>query len=205
MKPHVDYYFSLTSPWSYLGHERLLEIVAQTQATITPFEVSFRKTIFSQTGGLPVHKRAPQRQAYRLQELARWRDFLGVELNVNPKHWPNDETIAANMLVALRETHSTETALRFAGRIMRAVWAEERDIADQDTLIAIANDALVDGSAIVKLACDPKWTALRAAETEAAMSRGVFGAPSYCVEEQIYWGQDRLDFVSRHLQKTDAG
>ena len=149
MQPHVDYYFSLTSPWSYLGHEPLLEIVAQTTSTITPFEVSFRKTIFSQTGGLPVHKRAPQRQAYRLQELARWRDYLGVELNVHPKHWPNDETVAANMLIVLRETHSIDTALRFTGPIMRGVWAEDRDIADKETLIEIANEAAIDGAAVI--------------------------------------------------------
>ena len=202
MQPHVDYYFSLTSPWSYLGHEPLLEIVAQTTSTITPFEVSFRKTIFSQTGGLPVHKRAPQRQAYRLQELARWRDYLGVELNVHPKHWPNDETVAANMLIVLRETHSIDTALRFTGRIMRGVWAEDRDIADKETLIEIANEAAIDGAAVVDEAEDPKWAEIRTAQTEAAVERGVFGAPSYCVEEQIYWGQDRLEFVSRHLKNV---
>lgn len=200
MKPHVDYYFGLTSPWSYLGHDRLLEIVAQTESTVTPFEVSFRETIFAQTGGLPVHKRAPQRQAYRLQELARWRDYLGIELNVQPKHWPNDETIAANMVIVLRETVSIEASLRFAGHIMRGVWAEDRDIANKAALLEIANEAMIDGAAVMNEAEDPKWATLRAAQTQAAMERGVFGAPSYCVEKQIYWGQDRLEFVKRHLQ-----
>lgn len=200
MTTHVDYYFSLTSPWSYLGHERLLKIIADTGATVTPYEVSFRKTIFSKTGGLPVHKRAPQRQAYRLQELARWRDYLGVELNVHPRHWPNDETMAANMVVVLRETVSTGAALKFAGLIMRGVWAEDKDITDPDTLIKIGSVAGIDASAIMREADNPEWAALRQSDTDTAIDKGVFGAPSYCVQEQIYWGQDRLDFVDRHLR-----
>lgn len=200
MTAHINYYFGLTSPWTYLGHNRLLKIVADTGATITPYEVSFRETIFAKTGGLPVHKRAPQRQAYRLQELARWRDYLGVPLNIHPKHWPNDETVAANMFVVLRETQSAETALKFAGLITQAVWRDEKDITDKQTLVDIANSANTDAEALISEAADPKWAALRTSQTEAAMKRGVFGAPSYCVEDQVYWGQDRLDFVERHLR-----
>ena len=140
MKPNVDYYFSLTSPWSYLGHERLLDVAANTGAGVTPYEVSYRGTIFAATGGLPVHKRAPERQAYRLQELARWRDYLNIDLNIHPKHWPNDETMAANMWVVLRETESVAVALKFAGLVMRGVWSEDRDIAITSTLVSIAND-----------------------------------------------------------------
>lgn len=199
MTAHVDYYFSLTSPWSYLGHERLLKVVAGAEATFSPFEVSFRSTIFGQTGGLPVHKRAPQRQAYRLQELARWRDYLGIDLNVHPKHWPNDETIAALMTVVLRETESVDASCRFAGQVMKAVWSEDRDIADRETLIEVATAAGFDGAGLVSAAADPAWATLRQSQTDAAVERGVFGAPCYCVEDQIYWGQDRLDFVERHL------
>lgn len=202
MNLHVDYYLSLTSPWTYLGHNRLLEIVADTGATVTPFEVSFRGTIFGKTGGLPVHKRAPQRQAYRLQELARWRDYLGIDLNVHPRYWPNDETIAANMVVVLRETDSVAAACKFAGLVMRAVWSEDRDIADSETLIDIANSAGVDGNGLISAAEDPSWASLRQSQTDAAIERGVFGAPCYCVEDQLYWGQDRLAFVERHLQRA---
>lgn len=202
MTAHVDYYLSLTSPWTYLGHNRLLEIVADIGATLAPYEVSFRSTIFGKTGGLPVHKRAPQRQAYRLQELARWRDYLGIELNVHPAHWPNDETVAANMVVVLRETKSSEAACRFAGMVMQAVWSEERDISDIATLTDIANTAGFDGSGLISAAEDPAWASLRESQTNAAMERGVFGAPCYCVEDQIYWGQDRLDFVERHLRRA---
>lgn len=200
MTAHVEYYFSLTSHWSYLGHQRLLEIAASSGAVISPYEVSYRGTIFAATGGLPVHKRAPERQAYRLQELARWRDYLNIALNVHPKHWPNDETIAANMWYVLLETDSAHTALIFAERVMRAVWSEERDIADSRTLVSIANEANIDGDALLNEAADPKWAALRQSETDAAVERGVFGAPSYIIEDQLYWRQDRLDFVQQHLE-----
>lgn len=199
MTAHVDYYFGLTSPWSYLGHERLRTIVASTGATVTPLEVSFRETIFGKTGGVPVHKRSPQRQAYRLQELARWREHLGIELNLHPKHWPNDETVPANMVVASRETGGD--AMGFAGNVMRAVWVEERDIADATTIAEIATDSGLDAQGLMEEAQNPKWATLRMKQTDEAMERGLFGAPSYCVEDQVYWGQDRLDFVERHLKQ----
>jgi len=179
----------------------LLKIVSDEGAVITPFEVSYRGTIFAATGGLPVNKRAPERQAYRLQELARWRDHLGVDLNVHPKHWPNDETTAANMLVVLRENNSIQAALQFGGLVMKGVWSDDRDIADTATLIHMANQSGHDGNDLLKEASDPKWAALRQSQSDAAVKRGVFGAPSYCVEDQIYWGQDRLDFVQRHLKR----
>jgi len=201
MTANVDYYFSLTSPWSYLGHERFLKIAADADAVITPFEVSYRGTIFAATGGLPVNKRAPERQSYRLQELARWSDYLGINLNVHPKHWPNDETTAANMLVVLRETNSTKAALEFGGLVMKGVWSDDRDIADTATLVDMANESGHDGNELLMQASDPKWAVLRQTQSEAAVERGVFGAPSYFVEDQLYWGQDRLDFVQRHLHR----
>jgi carboxymethylenebutenolidase len=201
MTAHVDYYFSLTSPWSYLGHERFLKIASNAGATVTPYEVSYRGTIFAATGGLPVHKRSAQRQAYRLQELARWRDHLGIHLNVHPKHWPNDETVAASMVIALRETESTEAALKFSGQVMKGVWSDDRDISDTGTLVSMANETGFDGEHLLAVAADPKWAELRQSQTDAAIEKGVFGAPSYCVEDQVYWGQDRLDFVQRHLDR----
>jgi len=199
MTAHVDYYFGLTSPWSYLGHDRIAAIVDKTGATLTPFEVSFRETIFGKTGGVPVHKRAPQRQAYRLQELERWRELLGIELNLHPKHWPNDETVAANMVIVLRE--SGGDAIGFAGHVMRGVWVNELDIADSTTLIEIGTEAGIDAAGVMEEAANPKWASLRMQQTDEAMERGLFGAPSFCVEDQVYWGQDRLDFVERHLQR----
>ena len=190
----VDYYLSLNSPWTYLGHERFMAIAARAGANVTIRPVDFG-VIFPQTGGLPVGKRSPQRQAYRLQELARWRDFLKVPLNLHPAHWPADDRLATGMVIAAREADLD--AASFAGAIMRAVWAEERNIGDVASVLAIAAEQGLDGEALREQA--EHCLKLREQDSLAAIERGVFGAPSYVIGDQIFWGQDRLDFVERAL------
>ena len=191
---HVDYYLSLNSPWTYLGHERFMAMAGRAGASVRLWPVDF-SVIFPQTGGLPVPKRSPQRQAYRLQELRRWRDFLGIALNLHPAHWPAADGVATGIVMAARDDGLD--AARLAGAYMRAVWAEERDIGDEATALAIAAEQGIDGAAL-----RPRVDAClkaRDADSLAAIDRGVFGAPSYVIGEQIFWGQDRLDFVERAL------
>lgn len=195
---HVDYYYSLNSPWTYLGSTRFEAMCAKHGATIAPFPVDFG-VIFPASGGLPLPKRAPQRQAYRMMELARWSAHLGVPLNREPAHFPFAEPPIAAAVVALRETQGPAAAIRLSHRIMRALWAEEANPADPATFAALAADAGVDGAALLALAQDPQWLARRTADSEAALARGVFGAPTYVIGGEIFWGQDRLDFVERKL------
>ena len=194
MPATVDYYLSLNSPWTYLGHDRFMAIAAAAGATVRLWPVDF-SVIFPQTGGLPVPKRSPQRQAYRLQELTRWRDFLGVPLELHPAHWPADDGVATGLVMAARDDGLD--AARLAGAYMRAVWAEQRDIGDEATALAIASEQGIDGAALRPRveAC----LARREQDSRDAVERGVFGAPSYVIGDQIYWGQDRLDFVERAL------
>ncbi len=190
----IDYYLSLNSPWTYLGHDRFLALAARHGARVNVRPVDFG-VIFPQTGGLPVGKRSPQRQAYRLRELDRWRTFLGVPLNLHPAHWPADDRIATGMVVAAREAGLDAAGL--AGAYLRAVWAEERDIGDEATALAIAAEQGLDGARL-RAGVD-EGIAQRDADSLAAIERGVFGAPSYVIGEEIFWGQDRLDFVERAL------
>jgi len=190
----VDYYLSLNSPWTYLGHERFMAIAAKAGAAVRLWPVDF-SVIFPSTGGLPVGKRSPQRQAYRLQELARWRDFLGVPLNLHPAHWPADDGVATGLVMAARDDGLD--AARLAGAFMRAVWAEERDIGDEATALAIAAEQGVDGAPLLARVADR--LAQRDRDSRDAIEKGVFGAPSYVIGDQIFWGQDRLDFVERAL------
>jgi len=191
----VDYYLSLNSPWTYLGHDRFMAMAAKADATVRLWPVDF-SVIFPQTGGLPVGKRSPQRQAYRLQELARWRDFLGVPLNLHPAHWPADDDVATGLVMAARDDGLN--AARLAGAYMRAVWAEERDIGDEATALAIASEQGIDGEALHPRVSE--CLARRDRDSRAAIEKGVFGAPSYVIGDHIYWGQDRLDFVERALK-----
>jgi 2-hydroxychromene-2-carboxylate isomerase len=194
----VDYYFSLNSPWTYMGHRRLTELADRYAIDIRVHPVDFGGTIFPATGGLPVGKRSPQRQAYRLVELARWRKRLGVELNIQPAFWPADEALAAGMLLAARETGAA--AVTFAGAIMAGVWAEERNIADRGTLLAIAGECDLDGDKLMAAAETQEMGQLRASESKGAIDRGVFGAPSYLYDEELFWGQDRLELLESAIK-----
>lgn len=196
MTKRIDYYFSLISPFSYLGSVRLEEIARKHNAEVRVLPVNLG-TIFPKTGGLPLGKRAPERQAYRLVELERWRTHLDMPLNLKPKFFPAAEQLAACLVIAAGKTGGDP--LRLAHAIMRAVWAEDRDIADNDTLLAIARETGHDDPGLMAAAQDPETLTAYGAQTEEALSSGVFGAPSYVVDGELFWGQDRLDFVDRAL------
>lgn len=194
----VDYYFSLASPWAYLGSARFEQIGARHGAEVRPWPVDF-SVIFPQSGGLPLAKRAPQRQAYRLMELRRWREFLSVPLVLQPKHFPMDESLIAAACIALRERHGAARCVALSHRIMRALWAEDRNPTNPATFADLARECGEDGAAL--LAEAPALLDRRRADSEAALARGVFGAPSFVVGEEIFWGQDRLDFLDRALAR----
>jgi carboxymethylenebutenolidase len=198
MALHIDYYASLNSPWTHLGAARIEAMAMAHNATIRIYPVDFG-AIFAQSGGLPLPKRSPQRQAYRLQELQRWRDHLCIPINIQPKFFPSSEQHSASCVIALRETMGDLPAIKLAHRVLRAVWQEEKNAGDLDTLAGLIRDIGLDPDAILKLGAEPRWAERRVADTQAALDRGVFGAPSYVIGNDIFWGQDRLDFVERRL------
>ena len=196
MSKTIDYYFSLISPFTYLGGPRLMDIAKRHDAAIACKPVRLAR-IFPASGGLPLGKRAPQRQAYRLIELARWRDHLGMPLNLHPAHFPTDETLAAKLVIAARRQGADAGALAHA--LLRAVWSEERDIADRETLSAVAGENGLNDAALLAAADDPSVATEYEANTDEALERQVFGAPSYYYRNELFWGQDRLDFLERAL------
>jgi 2-hydroxychromene-2-carboxylate isomerase len=195
---HIDYYASLNSPWTHLGAARIEALAAKHGASLRIWPVDFG-AIFPASGGLPLPKRAPQRQAYRLMELRRWRDFLGVPINIQPKFFPASEALTATCVIALRETQGDAPAIKLAHRVLRAVWQDELNPGDPATLARLITEIDRDADAVMQLADEPRWTERRTADTQAALNRGVFGAPSYVIGDEIFWGQDRLDFVGRKL------
>jgi 2-hydroxychromene-2-carboxylate isomerase len=153
--------------------------------------------VFAASGGLPLAKRPKQRQAYRLMELERWRRRLNLPLSLHPKHFPVDESTAAGMVIA--HGQGGGDVGRLSQAMMTAVWAEERDLADRLTLLAIAAEQDLDGDALLAAATNPAVTAEYEANTQAAIAAGVFGVPTFVVGEELFWGQDRLDFVAEAL------
>jgi 2-hydroxychromene-2-carboxylate isomerase len=192
MQQVIDYYFSTSSPWTYLGHARFGEIAHRHGATVRVKPVDYG-VIFPQSGGLPLPKRAPQRQAYRLVELARWAQHLGVPINSQPKYFPVDGNPAACLILGAPE------AARFtlAGAVLSALWTEEANIADAQTLAQLAAQ---HGVANANAAIEAGAHAFPVL-TEEARARGVFGAPTYVYGDELFWGQDRLEFVDRALRR----
>lgn len=197
----IDYYASLNSPWTHLGAARIEAIAARHDAVLRVFPVDFGQVIFPASGGLPLPKRSPQRQAYRMQELRRWREHLGVPIVLQPKHYPFAEPFAAACVVAARETVGDAPAVALAHRILKALWEEEQDPGDRATLARLIGDVGLDAPALMRRAEEPRWAEIRRADSEAALARGVFGAPSYVIGDEIFWGQDRLEFVARYLAR----
>ena len=195
---HIDYYFAPQSPWTYLGHARFAALVQAHGATVRVMPADMGR-VFPVSGGLPLTKRAPQRQAYRLVELRRFADHLGLPLNLQPKFFPVSADAAARLIIAADQVAGSTAAVNLTGRVLAAVWAEERDIADAATLAALwAESGLAPAAAATAGSAEVQQAYDRI--TQAAIDAGVFGAPSYVIDGEIFWGQDRLDFVERKLR-----
>lgn len=192
----VDYYLSLASPWTYMGGRRFEEILKRhgAEAAVKPINLG---VVFPRTGGLPLPKRAPERQAYRFVELKRWRDHLGVPLVLEPAHFPPKSDLAPRLVLAADAAGAESLGLAHA--ILTALWAEERDIDDEATLREIADKAGLDGATLLEQARKDETKARFDELSEEAIGRGVFGSPSYIYRDELFWGQDRLDFLDRAL------
>lgn len=196
--PTVDYYFAPQSPWSYLGHQRFWDIAKAQGAAVRVLPVDLGGKVFPVSGGLPLAKRAPQRQAYRLLELKRFSEWLHAPLNVQPKYFPVHGDDAARLIIAVDLQDGTEAAMRLALAVMRAVWAEERNIADEATLTALLAECGLPAARADEAQSQAVQERYEAGSQQ-AIDAGVFGAPSYVIDGEIFWGQDRLDFVERKL------
>ena len=197
MSSTIDYYFTPQSPWTYLGHQRFVTMAREAGASVRVLPVDFGK-IFPISGGLPLGQRAPQRQAYRLVELQRFSQHLNMPLNRQPKFFPVAGDPAARLITVTCQQHGSDTALQLAGVVFRAVWVQERNIADEQVLSDILKECALDG-ALAARANSPDVQQLYEAHTRQAIDAGVFGAPSYVVDGEIFWGQDRLDLLAKKL------
>ena len=198
MSPTIDYFFAPQSPWTYLGHARFVAMAQSVAAKVRPIPIDFGK-VFPISGGLPLAKRAPQRQAYRLVELKRFGEHLGLPINIQPQHFPVATDDAARLIVAVDLADGPDAALNLTGRLLTAVWAQQRNISEAAVLRELLHESKLplqrfeqSSSAAVQQTYD--------SNTQAAIDAGIFGAPTYRVDGEMFWGQDRLDFVERRLR-----
>jgi 2-hydroxychromene-2-carboxylate isomerase len=198
----IDYYFTSQSPWTYLGHARFWAIAKAAKATVNvrPIDVG---AVFPVSGGLPLGKRAPQRQAYRLVDLARFSHHLDIPLNPKPKFFPVASDDAARLIIAVDLHDGTEAAMKLCGALFAAVWVKERNIADPKVLEALVAE---NGLAARRVEQSLSQAVQERYEdyTQQAIDAKVFGAPSYVIDGEIFWGQDRLDFVERALKRQHS-
>jgi 2-hydroxychromene-2-carboxylate isomerase len=187
----IGYFYSLSSPWAYLGGPRLHAIAAKHGLAIDHRPI----TVLEENGGIRLRTRPEARQRYHAVELDRWRKHLGMPLNLTPKHYPTDPKPAALMVIAARQAGADPTALSHA--YLRALWAEEADYSDPATLVRIADARGFDGAALLAAApaAEAEWHANRAA----AIALGCFGTPNYLWRGELFWGQDRLEFLDRAI------
>ncbi|MDA0763382.1 MAG: 2-hydroxychromene-2-carboxylate isomerase [Proteobacteria bacterium] len=193
----IEYFMSPGSPWSFLGHKHFIEIVNRFNVNVNMYPVNYGE-IFPLSGGVPVSKRPIQRQSIRLQELKRWGDFLKISLNPEPKFFPS-KSLLPSLIIIASQLKKTNQAFDLANNIMSALWVENLNIDDEDTLINILKKMDLDADEILNYAKTKECEDAMKSGTRLAIEKGVFGAPTYIVNDQIYWGQDRLDFVERHL------
>lgn len=198
MSHSVDYYFVPQSPWAYLGHQRFQNILKKSGASVRVMPFDLGGKVFPISGGLPLGQRAPQRQAYRLTELARFSKWLGAPLHLKPTFFPVSGDDAAKLIIAVDMAVGADAAMNISGAILSAVWSQQRNIADEKTLMELLNEQQLPAACLEQSysqAVHERYESY----TQMAIDAGVFGAPSYVLAGEIFWGQDRLDFVERAL------
>ncbi|MDH3195951.1 MAG: 2-hydroxychromene-2-carboxylate isomerase [Hyphomicrobiales bacterium] len=197
----IDYFFTLVSPFVHLGHRAFLDVARKHGA-----EVRFRPValmgVWEHSGAVPLSERPQSRQDYRLIELQRWREKRGVALNLHPEHFPTNPTLADRSVIALVEAGADPAD--YAGAVLRACWADDRDIADAGVLTELLEQAGHDAGATLKAAQSDAVAAIHQANTDAAVALGIVGAPGYALNGEPFWGQDRIELLADALASARA-
>ena len=198
---NIEYYFTLVSPWAYIGHRTFRDLVTRYDLAVTYKPVALG-TVFPESGGMPLAKRHPLRVRYRDIELQRWREKRGLTFHLKPEFWPFEPTFVDCLVVALAAEGADVEA--FLPKAFSAIFEEQRDMKDPTVIATMLSDAGLDAQAIMKTAADPATKAAYDANTHGALEAGVFGSPSYVLDGEVFWGQDRLELLDDALKSGRA-
>jgi 2-hydroxychromene-2-carboxylate isomerase len=201
MPQEIDYYFSLTSPWAYIGHKVFRDVVSAYDLKVNHRPVLLGE-LFSETGGLPLGRRHPVRQRYRMVELQRWRDKRGLNFHLQPKHWPFNGLLADGVVVAAVEAGLDPDA--FLRKAYPGVWENQLDLADPAVLASMADDSGLPGAQLVGRAASDAIAAAYEQNRQDALAVGVFGSPAYVLGGEVFWGQDRIELLADALKSKRA-
>jgi 2-hydroxychromene-2-carboxylate isomerase len=198
----IDYYVWLLSDWAYLGGVRFVQLAARHGLKINHIPMRMQD-VYAGSGGIVLANRSWQRQAYRITELKRWRSRLGIPVNIEPKFYPADVDLASCVVIAAQQRGLP--VADFVNAVMRAVWAEDRNVADRGVLVAIAERCGLEGRALLEAADAQAVRDAYRGNTERALAAGVFGSPFYAFAGELFWGQDRLDMLEEAIVRSAAG
>jgi 2-hydroxychromene-2-carboxylate isomerase len=196
MSRSIDYYFSLASPWAYIGHAPFMEIARRHELAVNHKPI-FLGRVFAETGGQPLPQRHPARQRYRMVELQRWREKRGLSFNLKPKFWPFDVNLADRFVIAI--TAARKDPDPFLRRAFAGIWEEERNLADPLVIAELAEAAGLDSTSLLDAARGDMTEALYGLNLENAVAGDVFGSPAYVLDGEVFWGQDRLELLADAL------
>jgi len=196
MSRSIAYYFTVVSPWAYIGHDLFTRIARKHGATIDYRPVNLGE-VFPQSGGLPLTKRHPLRVAYRTMELKRWREKRGLDFALKPKGWPFDPGLADRVALALLARGEDPNA--YLSNAFRAVFETELNLGDAANVAAVLKETGHDADALIADAQSQPIRDAYAANNEAALAAGVFGSPSFVLDGEVFWGQDRIEALDDAL------
>ncbi len=191
----LDYYFSIHSPWAFLGHAALVEAARRHDVQVV-YRPVLLGPLFEETGGLPLARRHPARQRYRMVELQRWRERRGVALNLRPRHWPFDPALADQTIIAAAEAGYDPGPL--VARLFAGAWQREENVGEPSGVLAALADLGLPSDIMVE-ATGQRIAGLYADNRRLAVEADVFGSPSYVLDGEVFWGQDRIELLEAAL------
>ncbi|HAO39357.1 MAG TPA: 2-hydroxychromene-2-carboxylate isomerase [Afipia sp.] len=197
MARQIDYYFSIQSPWAYIGHALFQDLAAAHQLKVD-YKPVLLINVFSETGGLPLAKRHPARQRYRMMELQRWRDKRGLKFNLKPQFFPGDPRLADGVAVAA--TVAGLNPQPFMRRAFAGLWEQELNLADPATVTKLADESGLPGEKLVAQAASDEISAAYEQNRQDAIAAGVFGSPCWVLDGEVFWGQDRIELLADALK-----
>jgi len=199
MKEAIDYYFWISSDWAYFGNPRLKAMAERHHLKINYYPVDLA-SVYARTGGIKLQLRSKERKDYRLLEMRRFRDLLGMPINLDPKYMPATGHLPSYFVIAAQQRGLDVHDLVHA--IMIATWVDNKDIEDDATLVSIADGLALDGAGLLKQAKESAAERTYFDYTNTAVERGMFGAPFYFFRDEAFWGQDRLEYLDRAIART---
>lgn len=196
MSNSIDYYFTSISPFAYLGHKKLMDIAVTHGKTVNfkPFNIF---GVWEVSGAAPPAERPPVRQRYRKIEIQRAAVMRDVCMNPSPEFFPTNPAPADLCISAL--AHSGADAAKFSQEVGRAVWERNQQVADEAVLVSILNECEHDGEAIFALSKSDQIAAIRESNTQEAIAADAIGAPAYVYNGEVFWGQDRLEYLEQMI------